>query len=152
MSQLTHSVFTSIFLEKGTPEMSRTTPSYFFLSACLDMPKTCLPRKLQCGANLRQGLGSSVVRFWQSAWAFRAPPRLVPDTGELEVTVKTHLLLVTRFACLGLMNVWKELHRAAKMGVNIPHPRQTTRVTFTFKKKLFGSLGQLPKLKSRCHH
>lgn len=90
-SQLTHFAFTSILLERGTPEISCTTPFCFFLSAFLDMSKACPPRKLHpkhglevVGSDLGRTLGLSST----------AQPRT--RRRELGVAVKTHLLLVTR--------------------------------------------------------
>lgn len=48
------------------------------------------------------------VRSWQNAQAFPAPPSLVPDTGELEVTSKDSFVVSNQIACLNLMEVWKE--------------------------------------------
>lgn len=116
--------------------------------------QTCLRHVLPESSSLGQIYGTawkcSAVRSWHSAWAFPAPPSLVPDR-EREVTSKDSFVVSNEIACLNLMDVWKEpLICVGWQKFHTPDKQQGD--IFTFKKKLLGSLDQLPKVKSRCHH
>lgn len=114
------------------------------------MSKTCPPRKLRSGTDLRHGLEVECCQILAQCMAFPAPPSLVPDR-ELEVTSKDSFVVSNEIACLNLMDVWKEpLICVGWQKFHTPDKQQGD--IFTFKKKLLGSLDQLPKVKSRCHH